>query len=137
MERRAFLSTLGIGAAFALTATCIGGCTKDTTAPLTTTDFTLNLDEAANVGLKTNGGYVISNNCVVARDISGNYVAATVICSHEQKKQVIYDKAQNNYRCTAHDALFSLSGQGLNSKGNGGLTIYKTTLTGNLLRVYS
>jgi nitrite reductase/ring-hydroxylating ferredoxin subunit len=137
MERRTFLSTLGIGAAFALTATCIGGCTKDSVAAVTTTDFTLNLDDAANATLKTNGGYVISNNCVVARDTSGNYVAATVICSHEQKKQVIYDKTQNNYRCTAHDALFSLSGQGLNSKGSGGLTIYKTTLTGNLLRVYA
>jgi cytochrome b6-f complex iron-sulfur subunit len=135
MERRAFLSTLGLGAAFALTATCMGSCTKDTA--VATADFTLNLDDAANASLKTNGGYVISNNCVVARDTSGNYVAATVICSHEQKKQVIYDKTQNNYRCTAHDAQFSLLGKGLNSNGSGGLTVYKTTLTGNLLRVYS
>jgi cytochrome b6-f complex iron-sulfur subunit len=135
MERRAFLSTLGLGAAFALTATCMGSCTADTA--VTTADFTLNLDDAANAALKTNGGYVISNNCVVAKDTSGNYVAATVVCSHEQKKQVYYDKAANIYACSAHGAQFSLAGKGLNGNGSGGLTIYKTTLTGNLLRVYS
>jgi nitrite reductase/ring-hydroxylating ferredoxin subunit len=100
-------------------------------------DFTLNLDDAANSALKTNGNYLISNGIVVAKTTTGEYVAATVTCSHEGRKEVLYDKANNRYRCTAHGAIFDLTGKGLNSEGSKGLTIYKTTLTGSSLRVFS
>ncbi len=135
MERREFLGKLGVGAAFALTATCLGSCTKDTVA--TPKDFTLNLDATENANLKNNGGYVISNGCVVAKTTAGVYVAATVVCSHQQQKEVIYDENANEFYCNAHGARFDLAGKGKNSNGSGGLTIYKTALTGSSLRVYS
>jgi cytochrome b6-f complex iron-sulfur subunit len=134
MNRRDFISQLGIGAGFVLTTACLGSCKSDTPSPV---DFTLNLDDAANAALKTNGGYIISNNTVVAKDINGNYVAATVICSHEGLKQVAYDKANNRYNCSAHGAQFDLKGKGLNNNGSKGLTVYQTSLTGNTLRVFS
>jgi cytochrome b6-f complex iron-sulfur subunit len=135
MERRDFLEQLGIGAAFVLTTACLGSCKKDTA--VTPADFTLDLTAAANANLKTNGGYVVSNGVVVAKTTAGDYVAATVVCSHEQKTQVVYDKAANQWHCTAHDARFDMTGKGVNSNGSKGLAIYKTTLTGTSLRVFS
>jgi cytochrome b6-f complex iron-sulfur subunit len=139
MERRAFLEKLGIGAAFVLTSACLGACTKEDYTPTAVIDFTVDLALAANAALNTNGGYIVdtANKVVVARDTSGNYVAATLICSHEGQEKVSYVKAANNFKCSAHDATFSLTGAGTNSNGSRNLTIYKTTLTGTKLRVFS
>jgi cytochrome b6-f complex iron-sulfur subunit len=134
MDRRDFLSQLGIGASFVLATACLGSCKTETVGPV---DFTLNLDDAANAALKTNGSYIVSNNVVVARTNAGTYAAATVICSHEQQKQVTYRKSSNTYFCTAHSAEFDLTGKGLNGNGSKGLTIFQTALTGTSLRVFS
>lgn len=137
MDRKQFLNSLGIGAAFVLTAGCLGGCKKAVTIPSGSVDFTLDLTSSANAELLNNGGYIITNSCVVAKTITGAFVAATVICSHEGRTQVVYDKSNNDFYCTAHGARFSLTGSGLNNNGSSGLTIYKTELSGNNLRVYS
>jgi nitrite reductase/ring-hydroxylating ferredoxin subunit len=141
MERRQFLESLGIGAAFVLTATCLQSCKKDDTGGTTPTttgiDFTLNIDDAANSSLKVNGGFVISNGVVVAKDKNGNFVAATQTCSHEGFKQVTFDNAKNEFMCSRHGARFDTLGKGLNSEASKGLTVYKTTLTGSSLRVFS
>ena len=136
MERREFLEKLGIGAAFVLTSSCLGSCTKTDNAPTGTVDFTLDLTASANAALTTNGGFIISNKVVVAKDTSGNYVAATQVCSHEGNVQVAYNKAANNYLCSAHGATFDLLGKGTNANGSKGLTIYKTSLSGTSLRVF-
>ncbi len=141
MERREFLESLGIGAAFVLTATCLQSCKKDdtgsTTTPITGVDFTINIDDTGNAALKFNGGYVISNGIVVAKDKDGNFVAATQTCSHEGYKQVKFDGAKNEFMCSQHGARFSTAGAGLNSEASKGLTVYKTALTGSSLRVFS
>lgn len=133
MERRQFLEKLGIGAAFVLSASCLQSCKKDAVA----VDFTLDLNASSNSALLTNGGYVVSNGVVVAKDTSGNYVAATQTCSHEGQTRVTYIKSANEFQCSAHGARFSTAGAGLNSEGSKGLTIYKTALTGTTLHVYS
>lgn len=135
MNRKEFLSKLGVGAAFALTATCLGGCAKESFAPTAAVDFTLDLESAANSNLKSNGGYIIQNRVVVAKDNNGNYVAATQTCSHEGTNAIILKN--NEWFCTDHDARFDLNGNGLNDLGNKGLSIYNIDLSGNTLRVYS
>ncbi len=138
MERRDFLEKIGIGAAFVLTSSCFGACKSENYAPTGTVDFTLDLAASENAALAANGGFVIANKVVVVKDTSGKYVAATQVCSHEGRVQVTYNKAANNFICSAHGAAFSLTGAGTNSEGSKGLTIYKTeVLTGNKLRVYS
>ncbi len=134
MTRKEFLGTLGIGAAFILTTNCLSSCTKDNTVPV---DFTLDLSDPTNASLATNGNYVVRNGAVVARTINGDLVAATVTCSHEGQKQVQYDKSANNFYCTAHGARFDLNGGAMNNNGSRGLTIYKTSVSGTMLRVYS
>jgi cytochrome b6-f complex iron-sulfur subunit len=141
MERRQFLESLGIGAAFVLTATCLQSCKNDNDGGVTPTtgaiDFTLNIDDAANSALKTNGGYVISNGVVVAKDKDGKFVAVTQTCSHQGYKQVQFDGAKNEFNCSVHGARFSTTGAGLNSVASSGLTVYKTALTGSSLRVFA
>ena len=134
MERRDFLEKLGIGAAFVLTTSCLQSCSKTASGPV---DFTLNLDDAANAALKVNGGYVISNNTVVAKTTTGEYVAATIQCSHEDRKEVTYRKSTNTFFCSAHSAEFSLVGKGVSGPSGDGLSVYKTALTGTSLRITS
>jgi cytochrome b6-f complex iron-sulfur subunit len=136
MERKDFIAQLGLGAAFVLTAGCFGSCKKDSTpAADVPVDFTLDLAAPANAALATNGGYLVSNGVVVAKNNAGAYVAATQTCSHEGLKQITL--ANNEWTCTAHGAKFNLAGSGLNSNGSKGLKIYNTTLTGTSLRVFS
>lgn len=135
MERREFLLKLGGGAAIALAAGCVGACSSST-AP-TNVDFTLDLSLADYTTLNTKGNYIIKNDIVVAHGTDGNFYAAAVLCSHENEKKVMYDKSKNQYFCTAHGATFNLAGTGTNTNGKGGLTIYKTSLSGTVLRVFS
>lgn len=136
MNRKDFLSKIGFGAAFALTATCLHSCEKENTTPSGPVDFTINLNDAVNAALANTGGYVIQNAVVIAKTASG-YAAATVICSHEGQQQITYRGTQNQWYCTAHGAIYDINGVGQNANGSKGLTIYKTTLSGNSLRIYS
>ncbi len=139
MERREFLETLGLGAAFVLTATCLYSCSNNNSAlmtPTTGTDLaTVDLTLASNAALTKKGGYIVTNGIVVAQDTSGNYVAATQTCTHENLVQIYYDSASNSYMCSAHGAHYTLGGVGLNSNGAKGIAVYKTSLVGNILHV--
>lgn len=135
MDRKEFLKKIGLGAAFALTATCLGSCAKETVTPSGPVDFTLDLSLPAYAELANNGGYIIKDRVVVAKDSNGNYVAATQRCSHDGTHAIVL--LNNEWFCTDHAARFSLNGSGLNEKGKNNLTIYKTQLNGNQLRIYA
>lgn len=137
MDRRLFLSRLGAGAGVALAVTCFGSCMSGTEPDPSgiPVNFSLDLDQTP--ALQANGGFVVANNVLVAKTNQGEYVAATVICSHEQQKKVTYDNYANNFHCTAHDARFALDGKGLNNKGSKNLTVYQTALSGSTLRIFS
>ncbi|NJN78011.1 MAG: Rieske 2Fe-2S domain-containing protein [Saprospiraceae bacterium] len=132
MTRKEFLGTIGIGAAFVLTASCLGSCTKDAGNAV---DFILDLNDSANTALQNAGGYIVKNQVVVVKAADGNYYAATQICSHENRSKIIF--RDNEYYCTDHGAKFDLNGDGLNNNGSKGISIYNTTLSGTQLRVFS
>jgi len=94
----------------------------------------IDLTASASAGLLKVGGYLVSGGIVVAQSSTGVIVAATQTCSHEPKKNVIFNKTE--FYCTKHGARFSLTGAGLNTYGNGGLTIYKTATDGNTIIIY-
>ncbi|MEQ1623155.1 MAG: Rieske 2Fe-2S domain-containing protein, partial [Sediminibacterium sp.] len=83
------------------------------------------------------GGFVIQNAVVIAKTGTGTYAAATVICSHEGQKQITYRSAGSQWYCSSHGATFDINGAGLNGNASKGLTIYKTSLNGTSLRIYS
>ncbi len=137
MTRKEFLENIGLGAAFVLTATCMGGCTKDSAEGQNKIDFTIDLNKAAYAKLQTPGTYIVKDGVVIARSNSGEYLAATQTCSHEQLTQITYSSDEGGWLCTAHGALFDEEGNGLNANGSKGLTIYNTELlANNMLRVY-
>lgn len=139
MTRKEFLANLGLGAAFVLTSTCLGSCDdNEGNEPSggSTVDFTVDLTAASSAPLQNNGGYIVTNDVVVAKTMSGAYVAATVVCSHAGNRNIILSNDQ--WFCTVHGAEFELNGNGLNANASNGLTIYNVeTLDANTLRVFA
>jgi len=134
MKRKEFISKLGIGAAFVLTSTCMSSCKKDP-VEIGPVDLTIDLDSAVAEPLKNNGNYIIVDEVVIARGNNGDYLAATIVCSHAQRKEITFRADNEEWYCTAHGARYDLDGGGLNNKGEDGLTIFKTTLSGNMLTI--
>ena len=139
MDRREFLSILGVGGAAAACSYCLGGCTNpnagsNITAP-TNVDFTLDLTNPAYATLRNVGGYVYNAGIIVAHASTG-YVAVSYACTH-QGTTVIFDASTSTFFCPAHGSRFALSGGVINGPAGSPLGSYKTTLTGNSLRVYS
>jgi nitrite reductase/ring-hydroxylating ferredoxin subunit len=113
------------------TAKFISTANLDKIKPLVSVD----LNSISGAKLKKIGGYlVIDNAYVVALAKDGSYIAATVLCTHEPKRQVIYSNEE--WFCTAHDARFTLAGKGINKNGSKGLTIYQVATDGSKLVVY-
>ncbi len=138
MDRKEFLASLGIGAAFIAYSTCFEGCNVQnpvSSAP-TNVDFTLDLTAVANNALKTNGGYVYKDGIIVARTTAGDYVAVYSVCPHAGAT-VLYDTRNNRFTCPAHGSNFATSGALINGPASQGLTKYNTSLNGTSLRVYS
>lgn len=106
-------------------------------AKITNRLATLDLTASNTSNLKNVGGYVIVNNqIVVGRSSSGEYVAATTLCSHEARRDVILNSNGNDFYCTRHGARFSFTGEGLNSTGRNGITVYRTANDGKTLVIY-
>ncbi len=137
ISRNEFLKKMGFTGAALVALYCTSSACKSNAAvtPSPQGDVTIDLSAAANAALKTNGGYVIiqANSIIVARSLQGNIIAATLICSHEGLKKMTYKSGQ--FYCTEHGAQFDNAGNGLNSEARGGLTIYPTTLSGNMLTI--
>ncbi len=137
MTRYEFLKNAGFGGAALMTL--LTACSKSSDlSPIATpgsVDFTLDLTTSANAALKNSGGYIINSNVVVARTSQGTYVAGSHICTHEARTKVVF--LNNEFYCTEHGARFTTTGVGLNSYASAGLSVYKTELSGNSLRIYS
>ncbi len=145
MERKEFLRTLGAGAAFALTFPCLQGCSKedengDKVEEPTGIDFTIDLNSTEGQQLADNGSYILKELVVVVKDLSGNFVAATQVCSHESYDQVRYLTNDGGiFYCDVHGSRFAMDGEPLNQVDSTvakPLKIYNTELDGDILRVY-
>lgn len=139
ISRNAFLRKMGFGSAAMMALLCTGeltSCTNEAVGPAAgSVDFTIDLTSAANSALTKNGGYIIKNNIVIAKTNQGTYAAVTLVCSHEQQRQVMY--RTDRFYCTAHGAEFDNTGKGLNSNGKKGIAAYKTELVDTTLRIYA
>lgn len=140
MDRKEFLTTLGIGAAAYACAVCFDGCQSADQvvdpAP-TNVDFTLDLNDPANAALKSNGGYVYNSiGVIVARTVSGDYVAVSYRCTH-QGSTVQYVSSGNRFFCPNHGSNFAPSGAVINGPATKPLATYHTSLNGTSLRVFS
>jgi nitrite reductase/ring-hydroxylating ferredoxin subunit len=138
MNRKEFINKLGIGAAFVLTSSCLGSCTRDT-RELNNVDLCIDLNSSEFAELQDDGGYVIVEGIVVARTLDGDFVAATRTCSHEQLNDILFDADNNEWLCSSHGARFTMEGDGLNSNGSAGLSVYQVQydVSTNALKIFS
>lgn len=146
MERKQFLRSLGAGAAFALTFPCLGGCSKDDGNSGNIVeipngiDFTVDLESAEGAKLADNGGFILKNLVVVVKNLEGDFVAATQVCSHQQYDEVRFIEQDGGiFYCDVHGSRFAQDGSPLNTIPNSTakpLKIYNTELNGSLLRVF-
>jgi nitrite reductase/ring-hydroxylating ferredoxin subunit len=135
MERRDFIEQILLLSGCGIVATCANACTNQVINPNVVIDFVIDLSENSNKALLQIGGYVIKQDVIVAKTSNNEYVAASVICSHQGEKQIRL--VGNQWVCSAHLAAFDIEGKGLNKHGEKGLPVYKTSLNGNLLRVFT
>ncbi|MCA0957932.1 ubiquinol-cytochrome c reductase iron-sulfur subunit [Allomuricauda sp. XS_ASV26] len=145
MERKEFLKSLGAGAAFALTFPCLHGCSSDEVdgnlveEPIGV-DFIIDLNSAEAANLSENGGFILKNLVVVARNLQGEYVAASQVCSHQSYDQVRFvDQNGGIFYCDVHGSRFDQDGTPLNQVDNTAakaLKVYNTELDGTALRVF-
>jgi cytochrome b6-f complex iron-sulfur subunit len=141
MERKEFLSLLGLSTAGIFAGACLGSCSKTSatqgvvTAP-TVVDFTIDLSLPANNNLASDGGYIYSNGIIVARTTAGNYVAVSQACTHEGVS-VQYVSSQDLFYCPSHGAKYSDNGAVISGPTSVALKQYNTSLSGNSLRIYS
>lgn len=146
MERKQFLRSLGAGAAFAITFPCLGGCGKDDgidgnlVEPPTGVDFTVDLTSAEGANLANNGSFILKNLVVVVKNLEGEFVAATQVCSHQNYDQVRFISQDGGiFYCDVHGSRFNQEGSPLNTIPNSTakpLKIYNTELNGDILRVF-
>lgn len=147
MERKQFLRSLGAGAAFALVFPCVHGCSKDDSGGGVevpeNVDFTIDLDSSEGAKLANNGGFVLKNLVVVAKNLEGNFVAVSQICGHEGYDQVRFEPRDGGiFRCNVHGegSRYNQSGVPLNqvdkNKETKPIKVYNTSLSGNILRVF-
>ncbi len=138
MDRKDFLSQVGIGAVALLIPACVGGlssCTKtsnNTTAP-TNVDFALDISTGS---LSANGGFLTHNGVLVARTNTGTFLAVSAACTHEGTN-VNYVASANDFLCPNHGAMYDSNGTVTRGPATQNLSKYNTSLTGTSLRVYS
>ena len=133
MNRKEFLTLVGIGTTGVFVASCLSACKKENN---TNIDFTLDLSSSANSALTANGGYVISQGVIVAKTSTGEYIAVSAACTH-QGVNVQFQSSSNRFHCPGHGANFNTNGTVQNGPANSPLSKYNTSLSGNMLRVYS
>lgn len=141
MERKEFLRSLGAGAAFALVFPCVQGCTKGPDAPSLPVpegvDFTIDLSGPDGIALENPGDYILRNFVVIARNLDGQFVAASQICSHQQTPEVQFISSQGGiFRCSTHGSQFSQNGTPINNITSNPLKVFQTSLEGTTLRIF-
>ncbi len=139
MNRKEFFARVGFGAAAVLVPACIAGlatsCSTEGTPSVAPSGVDFLLDVSTG-NLATNGGYLVTKGIVVARTLAGDFIAVSAACTH-QGTSVNYASNGNKFVCPNHGAQFSSTGAVTQGPANSNLTAYKTTLTGNSLRIYS
>lgn len=146
MERKEFLSKLGIGMALACAGCGIASCGSSPsddpqpqpgagTPPTPGTSLvTANLDSE----LRNIGEFKIGNGVILVRLSAANtaaaFTAVQIACTH-QGTSVAYNNAQARFICPNHFSEFSSTGAVLKGPATGALRQYTVNVTGNSLTV--
>ncbi len=146
MERKDFLSLMGLGAGAIVVSSCLGACGKSdsgfpspspgpTPGPNGKVDFTIDVSNNANINSK---GWTIQDGVIIAKN-GAAYIALSGACTHEQNPMT-YEAGSNTFPCSlqgaTHGSAFDANGVRLRGPAPRNLTKFNTTLTGSSLRVF-
>jgi cytochrome b6-f complex iron-sulfur subunit len=144
MERKEFISLMGLGAGSIIISSCLGACGKsDSPSPSpgptpgtgSKVDFTVDVSNNSDLNSK---GWTIQNQVIIAKS-GAAYIALAGTCTHQQNAMT-YSPANNNFPCSqqdaAHGSVFNAEGVKIAGPATANLKKYNTTLTGNTLRVF-
>jgi cytochrome b6-f complex iron-sulfur subunit len=145
MTRKEFFARVGFGAATVLLPACIAGlatsCSSDdsntggsgssTPTPTATSNFTVDTSTGP---LATNGGFQVTKGIIIARTITGTFLAVSSSCTHEGVT-LGYDKSGNVFVCPRHNSQFTSTGTVISGPAPSNLKQYQTTLSGTTLTV--
>lgn len=139
MERKDFLNKLTGGLALTCVACMMEACSKeDNGGSDNNTGGTALLTVNLNSQLLAVGDYISENGVVIARLAAGNavssFAAFSNVCPH-QGSQVVYQKSNSNFFCSAHSSSFSQDGARTGGPATSGLTRKTVEITGTTLTV--
>ncbi|MDR6564000.1 MULTISPECIES: Rieske (2Fe-2S) protein [unclassified Arcicella] len=163
MERKEFLSLVGVSVGAIILQNCMTSCKNDstptpantggntggnngggTTTGITgnnlkangTIDFTIDLSSASFADLKTNGKAIVSGDVIVARTKTGTYIAVAKACTHEGTT-ISFEPDNNRFNCPNHGSNFDLTGKVLNGPAVSPLTQFAAVFdsTKNTIKV--
>lgn len=143
MQRKKFITALGLGLAGVCAGGCLSSCSKsggepnpgggNPSAP-TGVNFTVDLANE----IKNPGETVVKNGVIVVRLSGGSTIAAfsavQVACTH-QGTSINFDSAQGNFVCPNHGSKFSTTGNVLNGPAATNLKQFSMAITGSILTV--
>ncbi len=148
MERKDFIEQVGLSAASILIFGCMQGCSKSESPaptpppsnnnnPPKAIDFTINITTNPYTSLNTAGGFYVdkTNNIIIARTLTDEFLAVSSLCTHQQVT-IDFQASNNRFYCSAHGSAFFTTGAVLNGPAAAPLKQYKTTRTGNSLRIF-
>jgi Rieske Fe-S protein len=99
-------------------------------------DFTLNLNDKDNQKIKNNGNSIIINNLIIIRDTKGNYFALQQSCTYKQCN-LEYVNSDNVVQCPCHGCIYDTYGTVYQGPAKVSLHSYHTSISGNMLHIYS
>ena len=141
MDRKEFLSQIGLGAAGMVLFGCMSGCKKsgDTPSAPSNVNVVIDLTQTANLALATPGGSLVVSNgaIIVAQTLAGGvYLAVSRSCPHEQQP-VHFEPTKDDFFCPSHSSRFTSTGAYVSGPAGSSLTQYKTSINGNILTITS
>ncbi|MDI9869481.1 QcrA and Rieske domain-containing protein [Flectobacillus roseus] len=148
MERKEFMSLVGISVGAVILQNCLSGCSSKsdptpsggttggtTTNPTSTgftgnaasskgtIDFTIDISTSDYATLKTNGSALVVGDVIVARTKAGNFIALAKACTHEGTT-VNFLADQDRFKCPNHGSEFSTTGTVLSAPASSPLKQY-------------
>jgi Rieske Fe-S protein len=138
MDRKEFLSTLGLSGSLLFTSDCNFSCIHKTPLPSSNIDIKIDLDSTTYSKLKTPGNFIFiadKTDIIVAQTIHQQFIATNARCTHEGSLVAYYQS--DILFCSKHGATFSTDGSNITGPAVKPLISYKTKLSGNILHIYS
>lgn len=135
MDRKEFLSAIGLSTGVLFVTACLGSCKKSSPGGNTTpTSVTLDITQPAYAALQNPGGYIYTNGLIVAKTMAGAIIAVSQSCTHEGAT-VVYQGGSDRFYCPRHGATYNDAGGVTGGPAPYSLTKYNVSVNGNTITI--